>query len=171
MPEPRIWSVVPVGSGLRNASLQEIGDSSAGRETRAEIIPIRRIEESAATRPRGPSPERRPGQSRSRSTTVATPGSATLATRSGCANRLRGALEPGREASDHRLPVGEDVGVVPLGRSQDRHGRPVRIEVAGVLVRLHDEGLSAPPAGRRRQPTGQVRRQQGAHERRRIETG
>ena len=52
---------------------------------------------------------------------------------------LGGAADPGLERRDHRLAVREHVRVVPLGRGQDDDVGPVRVEVAGVLVRLHDE--------------------------------
>ena len=82
----------------------------------------------------------------------------------------RHAPDPGLERREHRLAVGEHVGVVPLGRGQDRHGGPVRVEVAGVLVRLHDErGAVAPARGRRDADPGQRRRQQGAHEGARVQ--
>ena len=49
--------------------------------------------------------------------------------------------------------VGEHVGVVPLGAGQDGDVRPIRVEVAGVLVGLDDERGAAAPAGRRRHAT------------------
>ena len=58
--------------------------------------------------------------------------------------------DPGLERRDHRLAVGEHVGVVPLGGGEDDDVGPVRVEVAGVLVGLHDERRRRAPARRRR---------------------
>ena len=72
-------------------------------------------------------------------------------------------------------PVGEHVRVVPLGAGQDRDVGPVRVEVAGVLVGLDDEGRARSPsarwpvarrsgstaAGRRRTPTDPRRLRSG----------
>ena len=66
--------------------------------------------------------------------------------RRACAPLGRAGTSQATNASTHRVPVGEDVGVVPLARCQDRDVRPVRVEVAGVLVRLHDEGPSPRPS-------------------------
>ena len=79
--------------------------------------------------------------------------------------------DPAVEARHDRRPIGEHVGVVPFRRGDDRDRRPVWVEVAGVLVRLDDEGRSPAPAGGRRRSAGQGRRQQRAHERRRIGAG
>ena len=66
----------------------------------------------------------------------------------------RARAQPGLEGRLDGGPVGEDVRVVPLGAGQDRQRRAGRVEVAGVLVGLDDEGgrrcPSEPsPAGRR----------------------
>ena len=88
----------------------------------------------------GPVPEprrragRRPGRRRWRRRPAARP------PRPGCIARIQRL-----ERVEHRRLVGEHVGVVPLGRGQDRDRRPVRVEVAGVLVGLDDE--RARPAG------------------------
>ena len=60
----------------------------------------------------------------------------------------RGRADPGFEGGADRAEVREDVGVVPLERRQDDDRRPVRIEVAGVLVGLDDEGIAVAPARR-----------------------
>ena len=80
--------------------------------------------------------------------------------------------QPRGEGVAHGLVIGEDVGVVPLGGREDGDRRPIRVEVAGVLVGLDDERRSpararrrrrrrrsAPPAAaRRRTPRGRARR-------------
>ena len=59
----------------------------------------------------------------------------------------RHAPDPGLERSEHRRAVGEHVGVVPLRGGEHRDRGPVRVEVAGVLVGLHDERRPVAPAG------------------------
>ena len=82
-----------------------------------------------------------------------------------------GASQPCLEGVHHRDPVGEDVRVVPLGVEEHGHVRPVGIEVAGVLVGLHDEGISPPPARRGGQAAGEPGRQQRTDEGRRVAPG
>ena len=74
--------------------------------------------------------------SQARPATPLAPGSPTLAT-SVAAGRC--APEPACERGLDRGRIGEHVRVVPLGAGQDGDLRPVRVEVAGVLVRLDDE--------------------------------
>ena len=61
-----------------------------------------------------------------------------------------GAVGASLERIDDGGAIGEHVGVVPLGAGEDRDVRPVRVEVAGVFVRLDDERRSPAPARRRR---------------------
>ncbi len=88
---------------------------------------------------------------------------------SGCAG---GPPDPRLERGDHRLPVREHVGMVPLRRGDDGDRRPVRVEVARVLVRLDDErrpGRARSTArGRGHADAGQRRGQQRADEGARI---
>ena len=58
--------------------------------------------------------------------------------------------QPGLEGVHDGRPVSEDVRVVPLGVEDDGHVGSVGVEVAGVLVRLDDEGIPPPPARRGR---------------------
>ena len=81
---------------------------------------------------------------------------------------VRRAAQPGVEGRDHGGPIGEDVGMVPLGRRHDRDRGPVRVEVAGVLVGLDHEGRSTPPPSGRADAAGELGRQQRADERRRV---
>ena len=67
--------------------------------------------------------------------------------------------------------VGEDVGVVPLGAGEDRHGRAVGIEVARVFVGFDDERATQPAPRGRRRPVRDRGRQQGPDERRRVQPG
>ena len=70
-----------------------------------------------------------------------------------------------------RPPVGEHVGMVPLGASQDDDVGPVRVEVAGVLVRLDDEVRAGARPGPSRAARRSARRQHRADERRRVRAG
>ncbi len=79
--------------------------------------------------------------------------------------------EPGDERIDHRCLVGEHVWMVPLRPGQDRDIRLVGIEVAGVLVRLDDEGRACAPARGRREAAGELAREQRPDEGRRIQPG
>ena len=80
------------------------------------------------------------------------PGSPTFATRTGgsATGPRPHAPDPALERVDDGVLVGEDVGVVPLRGGEDRERRPVRVEVAGVLVGLDDERGVRPAAMRRR---------------------
>jgi hypothetical protein len=81
-----------------------------------------------------------------------------------------GAAEPRLERRDHGLPIGEHVRMVPLRGGDDGDRRPVRIEVAGVLVRLDDERPTIAAAGRRRHVEPGLRgREQRTDERARVE--
>ena len=100
------------------------------------------------------------------------PGVADVRHEHGSGGRRRvvgGGADPRLERREHRRPVGEHVGVVPLRRGQHDHVRPVRVEVAGVLVGLDDERRPGAPPRRRRHPDPrQRRRQQRPHERARV---
>ena len=105
------------------------------------------------------------------------PGSPALATSVGGAaspvarHRPVEPPDPALERRDDVRPGREHVGVVPVGVEQDPDDRPVRVEVAGVLVGLDDgrPALAQPDDGRR--GTGELRRQDGPDEGRRVEPG
>ena len=85
--------------------------------------------------------------------------------------RTREPPDPAFEGGDHRDPVREHVGVIPIGIQQDADGRPVRVEVPGVLVGLDDGRPPLPQPDDRRTGTADRGRQDGADERRRVEAG
>ena len=90
-----------------------------------------------------------------------TPGSPTLATTTGGAPSGAGRIRRSQPRTPRgRPPRREHVRVVPLGRGQDGERRPVRVEVARVLVGLHHERAvrpAEPGRGRRRRPEAQQR--------------
>jgi hypothetical protein len=65
------------------------------------------------------------------------------------------ATEPLLERVDDGGLVNKDIRMIPIRAGQGGHGGSIRIEVAGVFVRLDDKGRPPPPARRRRLATGQ----------------
>ena len=99
---------------------------------------------------------------------LATPGSPTFATSvasAGARRTQRSNVAPTSAASR------KTSGMIPLGAGQDRDVGMVGIEVARVLVRLHDEGRSRAEASGRRGAAGVVRGEECADECARVETG
>ena len=81
------------------------------------------------------------------------------------------APDPVGERRHDTVLVREHVGVVPLRRDEDGHGRSVRVEVAGVLVRLDDEVLPCPEPGDAADRAGDRTRQDGPDEPGRVAPG
>ena len=132
----------------------------------------RRSTRGLAVSARSRTPIRRPGQPARRSRTRGRPRSPTFATSvGGSPSPTRSGRSTRRRRRTTAASSGEHVRVVPFGGDQHRDVRPVRVEVARVLVRLDDEvrpgaeprhaalrpgdrGWAARP---RRTPTGRAR--------------
>ena len=80
-------------------------------------------------------------------------------------------LQPAGERGDDGSPVGKDIRVVPLSACDDRDGRVIRIEVAGVFIGLDHEGPPRTEPGRGRDAAGQRGRQERTNERGRVLAG